>query len=75
MNDFPKSGDKLKYLGVPKYYYPCFTDMKTRAESNLVTNKEYIVSKVEIFSSWCAVELEGVEGKYNLGFFDYRNIK
>lgn len=69
MSDFPKVGDKLKFTGVPRMYYPYFTDMKTAAETNLVLNKKYTISKVEIFSSWVSVELENVEGNYNLGFF------
>ena len=72
---FPNAGGKLIFNGVPSVYYPMFLNMKTEAEQFLVLGQEYTVSKVEIYSSWCAVWLEGVDQKYyfNLGFFKVGN--
>lgn len=69
---FPTVGDKLIFTGVPKFYYPHFTCMKARAEKDLKVNQEYTVRKVEVYSSWCAVWLEGIDGErdnFNLSFF------
>lgn len=68
-DQFPQVGDKVIFTGVPKFYYPHFIDMGDRARRRLVLNQEYTVTKVEIYSSWCSVEVEGVEGYYNRMFF------
>ncbi len=70
--DFPKVGDKLIFTGVPKFYYPCFTCMKARAERDLIVGQEYTVRKVAVYSSWCAVWLEGIgeePDNFNIVFF------
>ena len=70
---FPSVGDKLKFRGVPKMYYPMFTNLKDLAEKNLKVGQVCTVRKVDIYSSWCAVWLEEIPGEdsyLNLMFFD-----
>lgn len=69
---FPYAGDKLIFTGVPQFYYPMYVNMGTRAKEVLVEGQEYVARKVEVYSSWCAVWLEGFENEkdcFNLGFF------
>ena len=74
MKDFPKVGDILKYKKVPTIYYPMFTNMKKYAKENLIIGNEYEVSRVEIYSSWCAVWLKNHGDNYlNLCFFEKNN--
>lgn len=68
-SEFPRVGDTVIFTGVPEFYYPLFTDMGEAARHRLIEGQEYTVSKVEIYSSWCAIEVEGVEGYYNRTFF------
>lgn len=72
---FPEKGDELKFTGANKMFYPHFTDMVERGRKNLKLGEIYIVSKVEVYSSWCAVWLEGFPQEdrdyYNLGMFEY----
>lgn len=73
--DFPQKGDKLKFTGANKMFYPHFTDMVERGKKDLKIGEIYTVSKVEVYSSWCAVWLEesSQDDKhyYNLGMFEY----
>lgn len=73
--NFPQKGDKLKFIGANKMFYPHFTDMVERGKKDLKIGEIYTVSKVEVYSSWCAVWLEesSQDDKhyYNLGMFDY----
>lgn len=64
-NEFPSVGDKIKFLGVPEFYYPMFTSMKKLAEDNLKIGQICTVRRVEIYSSWCAVWLEEIPGEKN----------
>lgn len=72
-NDWPKKGDKLRFKGVPKFVYPHFTNIIEKAQNKLTVGQEYTVEKSEVYSSWCAVWLEGNEGEddlYHLQFFE-----
>ena len=69
--NWPEAGDILQFSGVPEFYYPMFTNMKDEANQNLVLGNSYRVEKSEVYSSWCAVWLEGIEGYYNLRFFSW----
>ncbi len=68
---FPKIGDKVIFKGVPDIYYPMFTCMKKHAEEKLVIGQTYTARKVEVYSSWCAIWLDEVEGDvyFNRTFF------
>jgi hypothetical protein len=71
---FPKAGDKLIFTGVPKFFYPQFTNIGDYANKHLVLGSTYIASKVQVHSSWCSVELEGYgENFFNLSFFKQEN--
>jgi hypothetical protein len=67
-SNFPCAGDKLKFRGVPSMYYPMFTNVGKFANENLKNGQEYIVSRVEVNSSWCAVWLDG----FGENFFHYQ---
>lgn len=74
MNDykFPEVGNQLKFKGVPKMYYPMFTNMRTYANENLEVGLFYKVARAEVYSSWCAVWLEGHGDNYlNFSFFEF----
>jgi hypothetical protein len=64
-------GRKVTFKGVPSIYYPMFTDVGQKARELFVVGQEYTITKCSIYSSWIAIELEGVEGKYHLQFFNY----
>lgn len=71
---FPKIGDTLIFKEVPKFYYPMYLDMGEKARKELIPGKKYIVSKVEIYSSWCAVWIDDLnehDDCYNLSFFKW----
>jgi len=70
-SDFPQVGEKLKFKGVPSMYYPMFTNIGAFAKDNLKKGQEYEVSKVEVYSSWCAVWLkEFGENYFHATFFE-----
>lgn len=70
--DFPKVGDILIFKGVPEIYYPHYACMGNLAKENLIVGQKYQVRNVEIYSSWCAVWLDGFpdDESYNLSFFE-----
>lgn len=71
--DWPETGDLLTFGGVPKYYYMMSETMKSWAADNLILGNAYKVSKCEVYSSWCAIWLEGIseEVYFNLNFFEW----
>lgn len=76
--NYTQVGEKVIFSGVPKFYYPHFINMRDRAEKLLELNKEYIVKEVRVYSSWCSISLEGLEGEetnFNLSFFTWRKSK
>lgn len=64
-------GRQVTFNSVPDHYYPMFTDIGDKARELFVVGEKYTVTKCSIYSSWTAIELEGVEGKYHLYFFNY----
>ena len=71
--DWPTKGDKLRFRGVPKFVYPHFTNIIKNAQDKLTIGMDYTVSKCEVYSSWCAVWLDGNLGEmdcYHLQFFE-----
>lgn len=75
-SNWPKTGDKLIFNGVPSVFYPHFTNVGKYASENLKVDEEYTVTKCEVYSSWCAVWLEGHgDNFFNLSFFkDWRKF-
>lgn len=67
---WPYKGLKVKFIGVPDFYYPQFIDQRTRAQEFLYKGSLYTVEKATAYSSWIEVILEGVEGGFNWGFFE-----
>ena len=74
MNNWPKSGDKLKFLTANKNFYPHYISIVDFAKKNLVEGQEYTVRKCEVYSSWCAVWLEEFEGDryFHLSMFEWK---
>jgi hypothetical protein len=73
--EFPQAGDILTFSGVPKMYYPMFTNMRTYANERLVVEEQYKVSKSEVYSSWVAIWLEGHgENFLNYSFFEKKKL-
>jgi hypothetical protein len=62
--EWPLIGDKVKFKGADGWFYPHFTDIIQFAKDNLELGKTYIVRNCEVYSSWCAVWLEEIEGDY-----------
>lgn len=74
--NYPKTGDKLVFHGVPEFYYPSFTNMRKDADDNLEVGKEYTVSKCFVNSSWVTIYLEEFpELMFNLTFFKKQSGK
>lgn len=74
--DYPKTGDKITFYGVPKFYYPFFTKMRKDAEDNLEVDREYTVLKCYVNSSWVTIYLEEFpELMFNLTFFKKQSGK
>ena len=68
---WPKPGDKLIFKGVPKIYFPHFIPMGKYARENLIIDKEYALTDIQINSSWVSVFIEGHSEMLNLTFFKY----
>ena len=60
-NDWPKTGDKVKFLSAEGMFYPHFTNIIDFTKKNLIVGREYTVKKCEVYSSWCGIWLEEVE--------------
>jgi len=73
MNNHPKPGDKLKFLTANKNFYPHYISVIEFAKKNLIEGQEYTVRKFEMYSSWCAVWLEEIEGDhyFHLSMFEW----
>lgn len=70
--EWPKSGDKVIFVGCPKFYYPMAVNMRTFCDQNLIVGNEYIIHDAKVWSSWCSVEIKGFEGTFlNWRFFEY----
>lgn len=73
--EFPQTGDILEFKGCPAFYYPMFTNLREYANKNLVVGEKYVVTKSEVYSSWCAVWLEGHgENFLNYCFFKKKEL-
>ena len=65
--ELPQIGDKVKFKGAHGWFYPHHTNIIQFAKDNLKIGETYIVRNCEVYSSWCAVWLEG-EGLGNAFF-------
>jgi hypothetical protein len=69
MKQYPKIGSKVTFTGTHTFW---FTNIIKDADELLEVGKQYTVSKVEPYSSWCSVVLEEFpDKKFTLGFFEY----
>ncbi len=57
--EWPEIGDKVRFQGADGKFYPHFTNIIQFAKDNLKVGEIYTVRDCEVYSSWCAVWLEG----------------
>jgi hypothetical protein len=71
---FPKKGDKVKFISAERMIYPYYVDMIKRAKENLISDKEYTIHDIKVYSSWAAIWIDPENEKeyYNLNLFDYK---
>ncbi len=62
--EWPLVGDKVKFKSADRFFYPHYTDVVSFAKENLVQGQIYTVRHCEVYSSWCAVWLEEIEGDH-----------
>lgn len=70
---WPCKGHKVKFKGADGMFYPHYTNVIQFAKDNLTVGETYIVRNCEVYSSWCAVWLEGIEGDhlFHLSMFEW----
>jgi hypothetical protein len=72
---FPATGDKVRFTGADKMFYPHFTNLIENARQKLEIGKVYTVLKCEVFSSWSAVWLVEIGDeemdKFNTSMFEH----
>jgi hypothetical protein len=69
---WPKIGDKVKFLTAEGHFYPHYNNVIAYAKENLRMGEIYTVSKCEVYSSWCAVWLEGFgEHFFHFSMFEF----
>jgi len=61
---WPLVGDKVKFKSADGFFYPYYTNIISFAKENLVGEQIYTVRNCEVYSSWCAVWLEEIEGDH-----------
>ena len=62
--EWPEIGDKVRFKSAEGVFYPHFTNVIQFAKDNLKVGEIYTVRKCEVYSSWCAVWLEEIEGDH-----------
>ena len=62
-------GQKAVFNGVPNMYYPMFTDIGELARNTFIIGDSYEIESCYVYSSWCAIKLKGIEGKFHASFF------
>ena len=67
---WPNVGDKVKFKNAEGMFYPHFTNVIQFAKDNLKAGEIYTVRKCEVYSSWCAIWLDEIEG----GHFFHRSM-
>jgi hypothetical protein len=70
---WPQVGDKVRFKSADGFFYPHFTNVIQFAKDNLKVGETYTVRKCEVYSSWCAVWLEEIEGDhfFHLSMFEW----
>ena len=56
---WPNIGDKVRFKGADGKFYPHYVNVIQFAKDNLKVGEIYTVRNCEVYSSWCAVWLEG----------------
>ena len=57
--EWPEIGDKVRFKGADGKFYPHYTNVIQFAKDNLKVGEIYTVRNCEVYSSWCAVWVEG----------------
>jgi hypothetical protein len=70
---WPNVGDKVKFKNAEGMFYPHFTNVIQFAKDNLKVGEIYTVRKCKVYSSWCAVWLDEIEGDnlFHLPMFEW----
>ena len=69
MKQWPKVGSKVTFKGAKNFW---FTSVMNYANGALKVGEQYTISKLELLSSWCKINLEEFPDKiFSLSFFDY----
>jgi len=71
--EWPHIGDKAKFKGGDGMFYPHYVNVIQFAKDKLEVGKIYTVRNCEVYSSWCAVWLEEIEGDhfFHLSMFEW----
>jgi hypothetical protein len=71
--EWPETGDKVRFQGADGKFYPHYTNVIQFAKDNLMLGQIYTVRNCEVYSSWCAVWLEEIEGDhfFHLSMFEW----
>lgn len=71
--EWPEIGDKVRFKSADRMFYPHFTNIIQFAKDNLKVGETYTVRNCEVYSSWCAVWLEEIEGDhfFHLEMFEW----
>ena len=72
--EWPHIGDKVKFKGADGWFYPHFVNVIQFAKDNLEVGKVYTVRYCEVYSSWCALRLEGAglsDTFFHLSMFEW----
>lgn len=70
---FPEPGTEIEFIG-GEFAYPCFRERIDFANNNLIIGQTYKVKRTEVYSSWCAVWLDGFGEEWN-DFFHFSLFK
>ena len=70
---WPCKGHKVKFKGADGMFFPHHVNVIQFAKDNLEVGKIYTVRNCEVYSSWCAVWLEEIEGDhfFHLSMFEW----
>ncbi len=71
---WPCKGHKVKFKGADGKFYPHFVNVIQFAKDNLKVGEIYTVRRCEVYSSWCALWLEGVglsDAFFHLAMFEW----
>jgi hypothetical protein len=71
--EWPQVGDKVRFKGADGMFYPHFINVIQFVKDNLKVGEIYTVRKCEVYSSWCAIWLEEIQGDnlFHLPMFEW----